>query len=182
MNLQEAVDRVQAGDTAAFRDVVERTKDTLVRLGARILGNATDAEDAVQEAYVKAYEAIIEGTFDARANLSTWLYRVVTNQCIDVLRSGKRRKALSDVLLDTGAGATSVPPDVQVALRELSDHLDQLPADQRVALVLKSIEGCSTKEIAEIMQCSEGAVEQRLVRARATLKQRSADHARASNE
>jgi RNA polymerase sigma-70 factor, ECF subfamily len=170
-NLGEAVQRVRSGDTAAFQQIVDATSARLVRLGARMLGNVVDAEDVVQEAYVKAYRALISGEFDGRANVSTWLYRIVTNQAIDAMRSRTRRPKPTDTADETTSDLASA--EQKLALTELVDWMNELPPDQSAALVLKAVEGMTSPEIAEILQCSEGAVEQRLVRARATLRKRS---------
>lgn len=171
-NLGEAVELVRSGDTAAFQRIVDATSAQLVRLAARMLGNVVDAEDVVQEAYVKAYRALMSGEFDGRANVGTWLYRIVTNQAIDAMRSRVRRPKPTDVADETASDLASA--EEHVALVELSDWMNDLPPEQRAALVLKAVEGLSSSEIAKILNCSEGAVEQRLVRARAQLRKRSA--------
>jgi RNA polymerase sigma-70 factor (ECF subfamily) len=125
----------------------------------------------VQEAYLKAYRSILAGGFDGRSKVETWLYRIVANQAIDQLRRRGRTRLVGDEALEVpGAGAGSI--EAHVALRELDDLFADLPPEQRVAMILKSVEGLSSAEIAAIMECSEGAVEQRLVRARAALRER----------
>ena len=136
-----------------------------------MLGNVTDAEDVVQEAYVKAHRALMTGEFDGRANVSTWLYRIVTNQSIDAMRSRKRRPQPTDTADESTSDLASA--EQKLALTELEDWMSELPADQRAALVLKAVEGLTSPEIAEVLQCREGAEEQRLVRARAALRKRS---------
>jgi RNA polymerase sigma-70 factor (ECF subfamily) len=169
--LEKAVDRVLSGDRSAFQQIVDATSQKLVRLGARIMGNQADAEDVVQEAYVKAYRALTAGEFDRRSSTNTWLYRIVVNGAIDAKRSRKRRAEASDELVDPGwDGAARA--EARVALSELDDWLAALPADQRAALVLQSMEGLNNAEISQIMGVSEGAIEQRLVRARAALRQK----------
>jgi RNA polymerase sigma-70 factor, ECF subfamily len=170
-NLDEAAQRVRSGDAAAFGQIVEATSGRLVRLAARMLGNVVDAEDVVQEAYVKAYRALTTGEFDGRANVSTWLYRIVTNQAIDAMRSRARRPKPTDTADESTSDLASA--EQKLALAELVDFMSELPPDQRAALVLKAVEGMTSPEIAEVLQCSEGAVEQRLVRARAALRKRS---------
>lgn len=170
--LETAVDRVLKGDRSAFQAIVDATSQKLVRLGARIMGNQADAEDVVQEAYVKAYRALTGGEFDRRSSTSTWLYRIVVNGAIDAKRSRTRKRETSDdVLTDTsweGAGSA----EARVALTELDEWLSELPTDQRAALVLQTMEGLNNTEIAQVLGVSEGAVEQRLVRARSALRQR----------
>ena len=164
-SLEEAARRVQRGDASAFRVIVEATAARLVRLSARIMGSVTEAEDVVQEAYIKAYRALVEKQFDGRSSVSTWLHRIVVNASLDARR--KRKPAAPDVPLTTHGNAEEA-----VALRELARLLEELPEDQRTVLLLKTVEGMSSAEIAEVLGCSEGAVEQRLVRARAALREK----------
>jgi RNA polymerase sigma-70 factor, ECF subfamily len=173
-NLEAAVARFLKGDAAAFQDLVDATSTRLVRLSARMLGNLADAEDVVQEAYVKAYRSLLDGQFDRRSKVETWLYRIVVNASIDARRSRTRRGPIVPIDEESAAPdhAGDSPAEARLALAELADWLDALPPDQQAALVLKAVEGRESAEIAEILGCSEGAVEQRLVRARATLRQR----------
>lgn len=167
--LQHAADQVAAGDPAAFERIVAATSDKLVRLSARMLGNVSDAEDVVQEAYVRAYRALVAQEFDGRSSVKTWLYRIVTHASIDAMRQRKRRETVSDEGVEASWEGRDFA-EARLALRELSEWLQELPPEQRAALVLKAVEGLTTPEIATILDCSEGAVEQRLVRARATLR------------
>jgi RNA polymerase sigma-70 factor (ECF subfamily) len=168
-DLDHAFERAVQGDTRAFQEIVDATSDRLVRLGARMLGSLADAEDVVQEAYVKAYQALIAGRFDGRASPETWLYRIVTNGAIDVLRKRSRSRVTSDVAVDPGYDGVA-SAEARLALVEIEDWLGQLPPEQRATVTLKALEGLTSNEVAKIMECSEGAVEQRLVRARATLR------------
>ena len=169
--LEKAVDRVLGGDRAAFQQIVDATSQKLVRLGTRIMGNQADAEDVVQEAYVKAYRALTGGEFERRSSTSTWLYRIVVNGAIDAKRSRTRRAESSDEQVDPGWDGAAFA-EARLGLAELDEWLAALPTDQRAALVLQAMEGLNNTEIAQVMGVSEGAVEQRLVRARATLRQR----------
>jgi RNA polymerase sigma-70 factor, ECF subfamily len=161
--------RVAKGEDAAFRGIVDRTRAPMYRLAARLCGDLAEAEDALQEAYVDAYRALREGRWDGRSKVETWLYRIVTNAGIDALR--KRREA-------RGAEAREprfdglVAAEARVALRELDALLADLSPQDRAALVLTTVEGLSAKAAAEAIGCSEGAIEQRLVRARAALRAR----------
>lgn len=136
-----------------------------------MVGSVADAEDLVQEAFVKAHRALVDRQFDGRSTVETWLYRIVTNVCLDHLRSSKRRR--KDVEpSDEIMAADGNSAEARLALRELDAWMSELAPEQRVALVLSAMEGFSNTEIAKLMGCSEGSVEQRLVRARATLRQR----------
>lgn len=169
--LREAVEQVLRGESSAFQRIVDATSARFVRLGARVLGNVADAEDVVQEAYVKAYRSLVAGQFDGRSKVETWLYRIVLNAAIDAKR--KRGPAhLSDDALGNSGWDPRATAEARLALKELADWLGELPEEQQTVLLLKTVEGWSSAEIAEVLECSEGAVEQRLVRARATLRQR----------
>lgn len=170
-DLQAAVSQVLRGDTAAFRRIVDATSRQLVRLSARILGNPEEAEDVVQEAYVRAYRSLTEGSFEQRSSVRTWLYRIVTNAAIDARRSRARlaaRTAADSANKPPMSGHTSV--EARLALSELSAWLEELPEDQRLAILLTAVEGLRAHEAAEILGCSAGAVEQRVLRARTTLR------------
>jgi RNA polymerase sigma-70 factor (ECF subfamily) len=166
--LDEAA-RAIARDPGAFERLVAATFARLVRYAARIVGDLAEAEDVVQESYVKAYAALTGGSFEGRSSVTTWLHRIVTRTAIDVKRRRARRETYEDVLPDVPVGGVDAA-DGHVALRELSTLLGELPEEQSSALVLQALEGFTNREIAEILECSEGAVEQRLVRARAALR------------
>ena len=144
----------------------------MVRLAARILGDVGDAEDAVQEAFARVYGALDAGTLVADAHMGTYLYRAVTNAALDALRQ-KRRRGFWTRLFgadEEEPEGREVSPEVTAALGELSAFVLALPDEQRMAIVLKDVEGWSSGEIAAARGCSEGAIEQRLLRARATLR------------
>ncbi|MCC6900482.1 MAG: RNA polymerase sigma factor [Polyangiaceae bacterium] len=164
--------QVQRGDGAAFRTLVERTQGELFRLAARLMGNTADADEVLQDAYVKAHRALSAGQFDGRAMVRTWLYRVVTNTARDALRRRAARPAGDDRELEAAGVDSGRGADARLALAELSRWLDELPIEQRAALVLCSVEGLTNSEAAAALGVSAGAVEQRLVRARATLRKK----------
>lgn len=171
-NLEEAAKRLSEGDRSAFQVIVDATSAKLVRLSARMLGNVADAEDVVQEAYVKAYRALTEGGFDGRSRVETWLYRIVVNGTIDAKR--KLKRTATDELVEAGWDGVASAESI-VALRELAGWLGELPEEQQTVLMLRAVEGLSSAEIAQILECSEGAVEQRLVRARTMLREKRRD-------
>ena len=189
--IQAACEAVAAGDAAAFSRVVEATSGRLFRLAARMVGDVGEAEDVLQDAYVRAFDALRSGRFDGRSSPETWLYRVVTNAALDAMRARKRRRwwglgggkrpgpAAEEGEADMADAAEQVSSAERLAareaLRELSAWMADLPEEQRTALILKELEGLPTSEVATIMGSSVGAVEQRLVRARAALRRRSED-------
>jgi len=170
-DLQLQAARVAQGDRAAFRTIVQHTQVPLLRLASRLLGDSAEAEDVLQEAYVKAFRALAADRFSGDAKLETWLYRVVTNAALDHMRRRRpKEKSVSELPEPQVDGAGSA--EARMALRELDHWLKDLTPDQRAVVVLKAIEGMTTPEAAQVLACSEGAVEQRLVRARATLRER----------
>ena len=139
----------------------------LFRLALRLTGRRAEAEDVVQDAFVKALAELRAGRFKGHSALSTWLYRITANVAFDRARSAARREP------PPSSDEPRAPsPDDSVALRELREAMHLLPEDQRLALVLKELQGLTAREVAEVMERSEGAVEQLLVRARAELKRR----------
>ena len=164
---------------------MERTAGRVVNLAVRLLGNRADAEEIAQEAFLRLYQH--PPRLDPSAKLFTWLYRVTTNLCMDRLR--KKSRAPSVVSLDVPAGpeegealSEKIPDSVGRPSREkvagsetaaaVRRAVAALPAELRAPLVLSALEELSHAEIAEILQISPKAVERRLSRARALLKQR----------
>jgi RNA polymerase sigma-70 factor (ECF subfamily) len=170
--LENAALRVQQGEFSAFEAIVKATSAQLVRVAARVIGDMAEAEDVVQESYISAYQALIQGQFDGRSHLNTWLRRIVINRSIDALRGRRRRPRLDDSQTDVAWDGV-MSAESRLALTELADWMSSLAPEQRAALVLSVFEGLSNAEIADAMGCSEGAIEQRLVRARAALRQRN---------
>ncbi|NUP05536.1 MAG: RNA polymerase sigma factor [Polyangiaceae bacterium] len=172
VDLRFVAARVRDGDAAAFRQVVDHTRTQLYRLAARLLGNVSDAEDALQDAYVSAYRGLVEGRYDGRSKVETWLYRIVTNTCIDQLR---KRKPRADEAEAEARFDGLVTAEARVALRELDAMLAALSPQDRAAIVLVHVEGLTVKEAAETLGATEGAMEQRLLRARAALRKKGAE-------
>lgn len=172
VDLSSALDRVIRGNASAFRDIVEATSSRMVRVSARLLGSVADAEDVVQDAYVKAFRKATESNFEPPDDVGAWLYRIVVNASLDAMRSKKRRPARDEM---DNVVSTLASAETHAALAELADWLSELPEEQRVALTLTAVEGLSGKEAADVLGISEGAVEQRVVRARAALRQKRSD-------
>ena len=145
-----------------------------LRLARRILANAADAADVVQESYIRAYIAWrndeLRGGDDAHA---AWLKRVVTRRSLDLLRARRRLREESDEGIEqlVGDGPHDGHGDLEAALLAL-------PVAQRTAFVLRELEGFSLRETAEQLGCTVGAVEQRVIRAWANLRRRLHDEER----
>jgi RNA polymerase sigma-70 factor (ECF subfamily) len=169
VDLRLVAARVAKGDVEAFRQIVDHTRSPLYRLAARLVGDVAEAEDVLQDAYVSAFRALTDSRYDGRSKLETWLYRIVTNACVDALRKRRTRGPATELKTDIPFdGHTHA--EARVALAELDDLLSRLSPQDRAAIVLVAVEGLTVKAAADVLECTEGAVEQRLVRARASLR------------
>ncbi|MBI2898441.1 MAG: RNA polymerase sigma factor [Deltaproteobacteria bacterium] len=159
-----------------FTALVQSSTPRLFRLAARLMGSADEARDVLQDSFIRAHEALQAGRFDGRSGAQTWLYRIVTNSALDALRRRRRRGPPALPRDEDGPSLDGARiADARAALRELREWLADLPLEQRIAIVLKEIEGLTSAEVAAVIGISEGAVEQRLVRARAALRRRMED-------
>ena len=166
----ELLDRLASGDEAAFRMLVERHIDRAYAIALRIVGNAADAEDVVQDTMLKVWS--FRGRWQhGRAKFSTWLYRVVSNRCIDLRR--KPRTENVDMVPEVADGQPDAASIIE--RNELNDLLElalqRLPEQQRVAVVLSYHENMSNGEIAQVMDKTAAAVESLLKRGRLQLRQ-----------
>lgn len=161
--------RIAADDESAFRALVERHIDRAYAVALRILNNAADAEDVVQDALLRVWTNRHRWEF-GRAKFSTWLYRVVTNRCID-LRRGPRTEDVDDL-----SEVVDDRPDALTTLHraEVTDLLEaamrRLPEQQRIAVIFSYHENMSNAEIAEVMDTTVSAVESLLKRGRQQLR------------
>jgi len=160
------------GDKEAFARLVACYQQTAWRLACRFLGNTADAEDVVQDAFLKIYAAAPR--YRADASFSTYLHCVVARLCLDFRR--KKRPETGDSLPDI-EDPSSIVSDIETQERDQAVRaaLQCLPARQRMAVVLRYYENCRSAEIAQILGVSEKAVEQLLARARAKLKNELSD-------
>lgn len=151
------VSRLRQGDQTAFDTLVQQHQKDLFRLAYRMTGNAEDAKDLSQEAFVRAYRGL--GTFDGRSRLSTWLYRITVNLCISHLR--QRRPSDGGEIPETHADLSAKPLDEleeREVYRAVGDAVAQLPPQQQAALLLRVHHGLPYREIAEILETAEGTV------------------------
>lgn len=183
---------IGAGDGEAVRLVTRRNNQRLFRTAWSILKNRSDAEDAVQAAYLSAFAAI--GSFEGRASLSTWLTRIVINEALGRARAAKRRRAQLDeasvTVLDAyreklmRGSMSGASPDAEYARGELRALLEQaiasLPDMFRLVFVLRDVEGLGVEETAEALGIPEATVKTRHLRARRRLQQALAPEVRAA--
>jgi RNA polymerase sigma-70 factor, ECF subfamily len=168
------------GDADAFGVLFARHRDRLWAVALRTTGNPEDAADALQEAMISAYRRA--DSFRGDALVTTWLHRIVVNACLDRLRRNKVRAAqpLPDDLEEyAGRGAVlaaadvTTDPEAQAVLadrrRAVLAALEQLPPDQKAAVVLVDLEGYPVEEVAGMLDCPTGTVKSRCARGRARL-------------
>jgi RNA polymerase sigma-70 factor (ECF subfamily) len=162
------VARAAAGRLDAFEELVRRYQLPVYRVALRMLGDRADAEDAAQDAFLQAWQAL--PGFAGRSRFSTWLYRIVTNRCLNVRRAARRTEPLPGGFEGEAPGSR---PDriVEAAgeLEALAEAIASLSPQQRAPFVLRTFEGCSYEEIAGVLGISVAAVRGRLHRARLEL-------------
>jgi RNA polymerase sigma-70 factor, ECF subfamily len=191
----ELIDRALTGDETAFRELVAPHQRELHVHCYRILGSVADAEDAVQETLVTAWRSL--GGFEGRASVRTWMYRIATTRCLNILRAASRRPAMSLPSMDVEPPEPSrlgevvwLEPYPDLLLEELPDAaagpearyearesmslafvtaLQLLPPKQRAALILRDVLDFPASEVAAMLDTTEQSVTSALKRARATL-------------
>ena len=176
---QVAIAQVRAGDTDAFRVLVERHSRNLFHLAWRMTGNRQDAEDVVQETFLRAYRQLHR--FDGRASFGTWLHRIAANHALDLMRARKIREphrpgADGEELDPLATLPGSEPGPDRLAMsgqvqRKLAEALDQLSADERTAFVLRHFESMSSEDIGRALGVNPVTARQAVFRAVRKLRQ-----------
>jgi RNA polymerase sigma-70 factor (ECF subfamily) len=166
------LDRLRAGDATAFEELVITYQHRVFGVALRMLGNAAEAQEVAQEAFVRAHRGL--GDFRGEAKLSTWLYAITSRLCLTRLGSGERRLARQGEEALLRLADASPRPDAALEHSELEAALQraiaELPEDRRIVVVLRDLEGLSYEEIAQVLDLELGTVRSRLHRARADLK------------
>ena len=171
------------GDKKVFDELVIKYKDKIYNLCYRLMGNAEDADDSAQEAFVKAFKSLKD--FRMEASFSTWIYRIAVNECKNKLTSLKHKYSKKTVSIDqtkeTERGSimteirdNSISPADEIVNNErkllVQEEINRLPEDQRAVIVLRDIDGLSYEEIAKITGDNSGTIKSRISRARLRLK------------
>jgi RNA polymerase sigma-70 factor (ECF subfamily) len=177
----ELARRIAQRDSIAARLVIKRNNQRLYRAAWSVLKDRSEAEEAVQDGYLKAFAAI--GSFAGKSSLSTWLTRIVLNEALGRRRSAQRRlrqlKEQSVAIIDEYreklmAGPDRASPEADVARSQIAKLLEAAVADLpdafRFVLVLRDVDGLSVEETAEVLQISPQTVKTRLLRARRRLQ------------
>ncbi len=171
------IQKAQKGDMAAFEALVRQHERMVYNLALRTLGNDSDAQDASQEAFIKAWTGL--GSFRGDSKFSVWLYRLVSNVCMDMLRR-RKNEALSLTVSDDDRGETildipdeSSSPQSLLEKKELREDIqsaiNSLPEDYRRVILLRELADLSYEEIAKVLGLDIGTVKSRIFRARKKL-------------
>jgi len=186
---RDLVNAARAGDRGAFRSLFDRYHRRLFAVAVGVLRNPSDAQDVVQDGFVKAYKYLDK--FEGNSSFYTWMYRIVMNLAIDHIRKQKRsrpveandehlREGNTDVVnedllpLNLGSNPSRMLFDKQVRGR-LETALAQLSDNHRAVLVMRELDGLSYEEMASIMSCSKGTIMSRLFHARKNMQRQLAD-------
>jgi len=176
----ELISRCRKGDSLAFEELVKKYQQTVLNLAYHYLGYRSEVEDVAQKIFTKVYFSLPK--FDVKRPFLPWLYRIAINQCYDELRHIRRQRtrtfselSLEDSnrienLISQNDAAVISDEDRQELRGVLDKVLNQLPDQQRLAVVLRDLEAIPYSEIAEILKCSEQAARLKVFRARTRLK------------
>jgi RNA polymerase sigma-70 factor (ECF subfamily) len=176
---------LQQKDKGEFARVLDQNADRIYRLALKMVGNPQDAEDILQETFIKAFNNIEQ--FEGRSKISTWLYRIAINESLMLLRNRNGNTVQFDKEIKTDEG-DDIPrqivdwcclPEKELMSSEahqyIRDAIKTLSNANRAAFLLRDVEGLSTKEAAETLEISESALKVRLMRARMQLREELTD-------
>ncbi len=162
-----AIELARSGDRDAFRVLVEQHSRTVFRIAYRMTGNEQDAEDMVQETFLRAYRQI--GNFDGRAKFSTWITRIAVNCSLDLLRARQRRGETVEIEEERSLSSSEVSPEQAALSRQVRQRLNaalaRLSPAERAAFVMRHYEGAPIDEIARALAKPSGATRHCIFRA-----------------
>jgi RNA polymerase sigma-70 factor (ECF subfamily) len=181
-NISEySLKEIQSGNRAEFAKLIEIHSNQIYRLALKMLNNSQDAEDVLQNTFLKAYQNI--NNFEGRSKISTWLYRIATNEALMILRKQKPEVNISEELDEDNKEINSpnlfvdwccLPEGELISSEskiELDNAIQRLSDALRIVFILRDIEGLSIHETSKILNLSETAVKTRLLRARLHLRE-----------
>ncbi len=177
-----SIEALRAGDREEFSRLVDAYSGPIYRLALKMLGIPTDAEDVLQNTFLKAFQHLKD--FEGRSSLSTWLYRIAANEALMMLRKQRPEVTLSDAAPEDDDNSDYYPdqftdwcclPEEEFLSSESREALDRavqhLPETMRIVFILRDIEGLSIQETSQALDLSETAVKTRLLRARLRLRE-----------
>jgi RNA polymerase sigma-70 factor (ECF subfamily) len=180
----EIIKKAAADDRSAFRMLVEMHQRFVYAVAVRVLNNPLDAEDATQETFVRLWKNL--NRYKVGIKLSTWLYRIVTNICLDMLKSAhyKRNRMTLDIDKQTDEVFARSTDEV-IQLHELTKAIEEaaahLPPVQKIIFVLRDLQGLTPKEVSEILETSEEQIKSNLYHARIAIGQYLKQHYQIQN-
>lgn len=164
----EIIKKAMKGNHEAFRLIVSQNQSLAYSVAFRFLGSAEDAEDVVQEAFVRVWKHLPKYRFDVK--LSTWLYRIVVNLCLDVLKSSQRKQQKDNVEMNEKWSFNNSTADREVHARELhaliQEAASELTPKQKAVFILRDLEGLLVEEVCSMLSMSAGNVKSNLYYAR----------------
>ncbi len=178
---KELVEKARTGDRKAFGALVRAHHRKVWSLAAHMLGNRTEADDVVQEAFLRALRAM--DRFDGRSEFGTWIYRIVVNLSLNAIRGRKRTASVAPEdprLVRIAAGDPAKAAEDRRTYERLAAAIDALTPTLRTTLVLVTLQGMGHREASEILGCSEGTVAWRVHEARRQLRSALGEDAPAS--
>jgi RNA polymerase sigma-70 factor (ECF subfamily) len=162
---QQLIDEAKRGNHEAFRQLVERYMKQAYNVAYGFVNNHEQAEDIAQEAFVRVFQSL--GSFRGEASFGTWLYRIVTNLSLNSVRHKKRKASYEMESFDIGSIPAGPSPDGAEA-KDVAMHIEralhELPTLQRAVVILRHLNGLTTRQVSNILRCSEGTVKTHLHR------------------
>ena len=181
-NPEISVEALKSGDRAEFARLVDAYSPQIYRLALKMLGQPQDAEDVLQNTFIKALQFLPK--FEGRSSISTWLYRIAANEALMTIRKRRPETMLTDLAPEDNENEEYTPanltdwcclPEEEFINAEARTHLDQaiqrIPGALRIVFLLRDIEGLSIEETSQALNLSETAVKTRLLRARLRLRE-----------
>ena len=165
------VDAARAGDVEAFEVLVRRHQGRVYRVALRLLGSDADAQDAAQETFMRAWRGL--GRFRGESAVSTWLYRIVTNRCLNVIAARRPAESLDLELPSVGSDPAEIT-EQRERFMAVARRVASLVPEQRAAVVLRDFEGLSYEDVAEVLGVSVAAVKGRIHRGRLSVLREAA--------
>jgi RNA polymerase sigma-70 factor, ECF subfamily len=177
-----SLELLKAGDRREFARLVDKYSNSLYRLALKMLGNPLDAEDVLQNTFLQAFQHLRD--FEGRSSVSTWLYRIASNEALMLIRKRHPEIALSDIVSEENNENDFVPaqftdwghlPEEELLSSEsrllLDRAIQNLPEIYRIVFILRDIEGLSITETSQALNLTETAIKTRLLRARLRLRE-----------
>lgn len=182
-NEVEFLEKLKHGDREAFANLVEMTSDRIYRLALKMVANEQDAEDILQDTYIKAFRSL--AGFEGKSSISTWLYRIAVNEALMMLRKKQPQFVpIGEESDDDNPDNLPQPveivdwcclPEHELMSEETGSHLDEaikkLSSLNRAVFLLRDVAGLSTKEAADVLETNESNIKTRLFRARMQLRE-----------